>query len=752
MKIAVIGGGPAGLYAALLCKLADPRREITVYEKNARQESFGWGVVFSDETLCNLERADPISHAQICGQMVRWDAIDTTFRGQTIRCHGHGFSGIARIKLLDLLASRCEELGVELCFEHEVQDPLALTQEHALVIAADGIHSPTRSRLAHAFCAQQSSGLTKYIWLGCDRALDAFHFIIKEEQEGIFQAHAYPFSATHSTFIVECDQSSWSKASFDTKPIDQCIKDLQGRFAQELGDARLLSNRSSWRSFQCVRTLNWQHQRLVLIGDAAHSAHFSIGSGTKLAMEDAIALAGVLDKVKQETQPAEIESHLASYQSDRWVEVAKLQKSADTSRRWFENISRYRKLDPLQFTAHLLSRSKRITRNNLKARDPAFVERLDRWFAGSAGLKIPLEKAPPPPMFTPFTVGAVELSNRVVVSPMCQYAAKDGLPGAWHLAHLGALARGGAGLVIAEMSAVCPEGRITPRCTGLYTDAQQAAWSEIIDFARTCSNAKLGIQLGHAGRKGACTLPWQGDHALEAQGWPLIAPSAIAFDKSKARPRAFEERDVKALKAAYVAAAQRADRAGFDLIEIHMAHGYLLGSCLSPLSNHRKDAYGGDLQGRAKLPLEIFDAVRSVWPKQKALSVRISATDWAPGGFSKQDRIVLAQLLKARGCDLLDVSAGQTVAEQAPEYGRMFQTPFADEIRHEVGIPTMAVGAISTWDQVNTIIASGRADLCALGRPHLLDPHFTLRAAKEQGVVLDAWPPQYLAIAPKQKA
>lgn len=748
MKIGIIGAGPAGLYAALLTKRAHPAREVTVYEKNARDQTFGWGVVFSEETLRSLEQADPTSYARIQEQLVSWDAIDTIYQEQSTRCHGHRFFGIARLTLLDLLAHECTVLGVNLCFEQIVQDPQNLMQHQDLVIAADGINSPTRHRMKDQFGPHIEAGLSKYIWLGCDKVFETFTFIIRDFHGGVCSVHAYPFSPNQSTFIVECDPIAWQGAGFDQMSVEQAIAELQRLFAPELQGAKLRSKRSGWLQFRRVKTQCWHHENLVLIGDAAHTAHYSIGSGTKLAMQDAFALTQALDPLADTTNPSKIQTSLANYQAKRWVDVAKLQKSGDTSRRWFENLSRYRALDPIQFTAHLLSRSKRITRQNLKTRDPAFVDRWDRWFARQAGVQVSAESTAPPPMFTPFTLGGITVCNRVVVSPMCQYSAIEGVPGPWHLAHLGALARGGAGLVMAEMTAVCPEGRITPNCAGLFNDTQMRAWSELLRFAKSCSSAKLGIQLGHAGRKGACNLPWQGDHSLGGQGWPLLAPSALAFDASKERPRAFDAKDIATLKANYVAAAQRADQAGFDLVEIHMAHGYLLGSCLSPLSNLRQDDYGGALLGRAKLPLEIFDAVRSVWPRQKALGVRISATDWAPGGFSKQDRIELATMLKARGCDFIDVSSGQTVAQQQPEYGRMYQTPFADELRHEVGICTIAVGAISTWDQVNTIIGTGRADLCALGRPHLLDPHFTLRAAAEQGVKLSSWPSPYLAVAP----
>lgn len=750
MKINIVGAGPGGLYFAILAKIADPSHEITVYERNDRNVTFGWGVVFSDETLGHFQDADPVSYASITEQFVRWDAIDTTFRNETIRCQGHGFCGLERKEMLRLLACRCESLGVKLNFGTEIQDVQALRKGCDLLVAADGINSGIRDKMAEHLQPRVENGLAKYIWLGCERVFDAFKFIIRENQHGLFQVHAYPFKADMSTFIVECDLDSWSRAGLAHKSTEETIEYIAELFAKDLQGAALHSNRSRWIEFRRVSNASWYHENLVLLGDAAHTAHFSIGSGTKLAMEDAIALAKALEGISRSPSLNQVTQRLAAYQELRWVDVAKLQKSATTSRRWFENIGRYRDLSPIQFTAHLLSRSKRITHGNLKERDPAFVQRWDDWFAKHAGLALSADAPVPPPMFTPFQVGGVTIPNRVVVSPMCQYSAFEGVPGDWHMAHLGALARGGAGLVMAEMTAVCPEGRITHGCTGLYTDAQAQAWAKIIEFGKSVGDVRFGIQLGHAGRKGSCTLPWEGDCSLGDKGWPLIAPSPIAYDEQKSRPRAFTLQDVEKLQNAYVQAAQRALTAGFDLLEVHMAHGYLLGTCLSPLTNRREDEFGQTLEGRAKLPLMIFDAVRAVWPKEKALSVRISATDWAPGGLSEQDRLALAVMLKERGCDLLDVSSGQTVAHQQPEYGRMFQTPFADEIRHKVGIPTMAVGAISSWDQVNTIIGTGRADLCALARPHLSDPHFTLRAAQEQQVAMHQWPRPYLAVAPRR--
>jgi anthraniloyl-CoA monooxygenase len=743
MKIGVIGGGPGGLYFALLIKKHLPQHDVHVLERNRPGETFGWGVVFSDETLGNFLEADPQTHQRIRDEFVHWDSIDTRFGGETVRSSGHGFSGIARRRLLQILQDRCAELGVKMQFEVEVEG-IDVFSDADLIVAADGINSKTRTAMAEHFEPDIEVGTAKFIWLGTRKVFDAFKFFIRDTPHGLFQVHAYPFDAETSTFIVECDEEAFRGAGLDAMSVEESVAWCEKLFEEDLEGHGLLTNRSSWINFRRIKNGTWFHDNVVLIGDAAHTAHFSIGSGTKLAMEDAIILSQAVIEHGDDVKGA-----LQAYQDTRWVDAAKLQKTATTSRRWFENIRRYRDLHPLQFTVSMMSRSKRVTHGNLKLRDPAFIEQVDTWFAEQAGVTT---KPAPPPMFTPLSLRELTVPNRVVVSPMCQYSATDGMPDDWHLMHLGSRAAGGAGLIIAEMTDVSADGRITPGCTGLYNDGHTAAWKRITDFVHRTSGSKIAVQLGHAGRKGSTRVLWEGmDKPLPEGNWPLLAPSALPYKPGSATPKPMDEADMAKVKADYVAATRRAEAAGFDLVELHMAHGYLLSSFISPLTNVRTDGYGGSIEGRMRFPLEVFDAMREAWPEHKPLTVRISATDWAPGGLSEDDLITLAQMLKEHGCDLIDVSTGQTVPEASPEYGRMFQTPFADLLRHKVGIKTMAVGAIAGWDHINTIVASGRADLCALARPHLLDPHLTLRAAAEQGYTGPGvhWPNQYIATKPR---
>lgn len=738
VKIAVIGGGPGGLFFSLLLKKAAPAADVAVYERNRADDTFGWGVVFSNETLGNIAAADPESFAKITGSFVHWDDIDTHFRGQVIRSGGHGFCGIARRRLLEILQERAAELGVRLHFEREVDD-LAAFADADLIVAADGINSRIRTAHAEVFQPTIVPGKAKFIWLGTTLRLAAFTFLVREGEHGLFTVHAYPFDADTSTFIVETDEATWRRAGLDRMSVDDSVAYLERLFADDLQGHRLLTNKSAWINFRTVSCANWSTGKIVLIGDAAHTAHFSIGSGTKLAMEDAIELCAALQR------SASIPEALAAYREARWLDVAKLQRAAAVSQRWFEEIARYKGFDPQQFVLSMMTRSKRVTHHNLKVRDPKYIESVDRWYADQHGCAD--RSPPPPPMFTPFTVRGMTLRNRVVVSPMCMYSAIDGEPGDWHLVHLGARALGGAGLVIAEMTNVSAEGRITPGCAGLYADSHALAWRRIVDFVHQHSPAKIGVQLGHAGRKGACKRLWEGgeNKPLDDGEWPLVAPSAIPYLPGNQVPRAATRDDMDQLIADYVRATELALQADFDLVEIHMAHGYLLATFISPLTNRRDDAYGGPLAGRMKFPLEVLRAVRAAWPADRPLSVRISAADWAEGGLSEDEAVEVARMLKEGGADLIDVSTGGTVPEGRPIYGRMFQVPFADRIRNEVEVPVIAVGNIQGWDHVNTIIASGRADLCALARPHLADPYLTLRAAFEQGYEGEAaeWPAPY---------
>lgn len=743
LKVAVIGGGPAGLYFSILFKKARPEADIRVFEKNPEGVTWGWGVVFSEETMSNFDDADPETFAAITESFARWDDIDTYFKGEKITSGGHGFAGLRRVKLLEILTARARELGVEVAFDTTVEG-LDAFDDCDLVVAADGVNSPIRNAHAAHFEPRIDPGRARFIWLGSDKKWDAFTFIIRENEHGLFQVHAYQFEAGTSTFIVECDEQSWRNAGLDQADEAESIAYCERLFAPELESAKLLGNRSRWISFPTLRCKTWHTDRIVLIGDAAHTAHFSIGSGTKLAMEDAIHLSRAL--TEHEAVPAALEA----YYEGRWLDVAKLQRAADVSRHWFEEIGRYTQFEPEQLVASMMSRSKRVTHDNLRLRDGDYVDRLDRWFATSQGMTLADDEAVPPPMFVPFQVGGLKLANRVVVSPMCMYSAHEGVPNDFHLVHLGSRAMGGAGLVIAEMTNVSAQGRISPGCAGIYNDEQQEAWRRIVDYVHDHTAAKIGLQLGHAGRKASTEVLPKGGHPLTAEqgAWETIAPSAIAYDEGWHTPREMTRADMQETIEAYREATKRALEAGFDLVEVHMAHGYLLSTFISPLTNQRTDDYGGSLENRLRFPLEVLDAVREVWPTSRALSVRISANDWKAGGTTPEDAVEIAKALKAHGCDIVDVSAGGLVPDAEPVYGRMFQTPFSDRIRNEAGIATMAVGNIQGWDHINTILVSGRADLCALARPHLYDPYLTLHAAAEQGrEELAQWPAQYRASA-----
>lgn len=743
MKVHVLGGGPGGLYLSLLLKKARPEAEVTVFERNAADSTFGWGVVFSAATLGHFGEADRESYDAIREDFVYWDAIDTHFwrdgGHQVIRSRGHDFCGIGRMRLLSLLQRRASDLGVSMVFEREIEDIDALRRDCDLLVAADGIHSKTRSLYAERFRPTIQEGKARFIWLGTPQTFDAFTFSFRENEHGVFQIHAYQFDARMSTCIVECDEESWRKAGLDQATEAETLAYCGALFRDELGGHPLLANRSAWIRFREVTCESWHHDNVVLIGDAAHTAHFGIGSGTKLAMEDAIALAGVL----AEHRGGDVTEALGVYEAARRDPAARIQKSARQAQTWFEESKRHLRHPPQRVTFSLLTRTRRITHENLRARDPAYIEAVDRWYMEEQGIE---GEAIVPPMFIPFRLRGLTIPNRVVLSPMCQYSAVEGVPGEWHRVHLGSRAIGGAGLLMTEMTDVSPDGRISPGCTGLWNDAQQAAWTEIVDFVHGHSAAKIGLQLGHAGRKGSTKVLWEGmDEPLpEAESWPILAPSPIAYGPNR-QPREMTREDMVRVRDQHVAAARRARACGFDLLELHMAHGYLLSSFLSPITNRRSDAYGGSLDNRARYPLEVFDAVRAVW--DGPLSVRISATDWVPGGFDIEQAVAFCAQLKDHGADIVDVSSGQVTPDEKPVYGRAFQTPFSERIRNEVGIPTIAVGNISDHDRVNTILVAGRADLVALARAHLADPYFTRRAAAELGYELP-WPPQYRAAAP----
>ncbi|MGC0329009.1 anthraniloyl-CoA monooxygenase [Streptomyces sp. SAI-170] len=731
-RIAIIGGGPGGLYAAALLKRLDPTREITLWERNAPDDTFGFGVVLSDETLGGIEHADPVVYEAMQRHFTRWDDIDIVHRGTRHTSGGHGFAALGRKRLLQILHERCDDLGVDLRFRTEA--PPGLKDTHDLVIAADGVNSTTRQTYADTFRPTIDTHRCRYIWLATDFPFEAFRFEIAETEHGVMQLHGYPYADDASTVIVEMREEVWHAAGFDeqdtAESIDRCAK----IFAEALGGRPLHSNNSTWTTFRTVANKKWSHDNLVLLGDAAHTAHFSIGSGTKLAVEDALALAACLQE-----QPGLPEA-LAAYEEERKPVVASTQRAARASLEWFENLALHLDQPPRQFAFNLLTRSRRVTHDNLRLRDAHFTEAVEREFGCPPGT---------PPMFTPFRLRGLTLRNRVVVSPMDMYSAEDGVPGDFHLVHLGARALGGAGLVMTEMVCVSEEGRITPGCAGLYNGRQGEAWKRIVDFVHTqAPGTAIGIQLGHSGRKGSTQRMWEGlDEPLPEGNWPLVAASPLPYKPGSQTPRQLSRAQLTDVREQFTAAAWRAARAGFDLLELHCAHGYLLSGFLSPLTNLRTDAYGGSPERRLRFPLEVFDAVRRVWPEEKPLTVRISATDWAEGGNTAEDAVRIARAFAAHGADAIDVSTGQVVAEERPEFGRSYQTPFADRIRSEARVPVIAVGAISSWDDVNSLILAGRTDLCALARPHLYDPHWTLHAAAEQGydgpgVV---WPDPYKA-------
>lgn len=734
LRVAVIGGGPGGLYAAALLKRLDPGREITVWERNAPDDTFGFGVVLSDETLGGIEHADPAVYAALGEEFVRWDDIDIVHRGMCHTSGGHGFAALGRRRLLEILHERCRSLGVDLRFRAEAPPPGRLLESYDLVIAADGVHSGTREAYTEVFRPSVESHRCRYIWLAADFAFDAFRFEIAETEHGVMQLHGYPYAADSSTVIVEMREEVWRAAGFAELETDETIERCAKIFADALGGRSLRSNNSAWTTFRTVVNERWSHENLVLLGDAAHTAHFSIGSGTKLAVEDALALVACLEEHDS------LRDALVAYEEERRPVVASTQRAARASLEWFENLALYVGQPARQFAFNLLTRSRRVTHDNLRLRDERFTEAVERDFG-----------CPPctPPMFTPFRLRGLTLRNRVVVSPMDMYSARDGVPGDFHLVHLGARALGGAGLVMTEMVCVSAEGRITPGCTGLYTGRQAEAWRRITDFVHTRSpGTAIGVQLGHSGRKGSTKLMWEGmDEPLEEGNWPLVAASPIPYKPDGPLPREVTRAQLTDIREQFAAAAWRAARCGFDLLELHCAHGYLLSGFLSPLTNRRTDAYGGTLAKRLRFPLEVFDAVRSVWPEEKPMTVRISATDWAEGGTTAEEAVEIARAFAAHGADAIDVSTGQVVAEEQPEFGRSYQTPYADRIRQEIGIPVVAVGAISSWDDVNSLILAGRTDLCALARPHLYDPHWTLHAAAEQGYTGPGvtWPAPYRA-------
>lgn len=754
MRVVCVGGGPGGLYTTILLRKLDPRCRVVVYERNRPDDTFGWGVVLSDSTLGSLKVADRESYEQIQRAFYHWDDIEIHFRGRVIRSGGHGFAGIARTTLLRILQDRARSLGAELVFQHEVESVEHLARDADLVVAADGVNSRTRSRYGDAFGAQVEWGRCRYVWLGTRRPFDAFTFAFQQTPWGWFTVHAYPFDGGTSTFIVETPEEVWRAAGLDRMGKEESIAFCEELFGWLLQGHRLMSNAAHlrgsahWLRFPWLQCRRWVHALevdgrrvpVVLLGDAAHTVHFSVGSGTRLAMEDAIGLAKALAQHGWQ-DPDSLQAALDRYEAERQTELLRLRNAGRNSAEWFENVRRYVHLEPEQFAYTLLTRSQRLFHEELRRRDPHYVESFERWFAGRCGLG----DRPVPPMFTPFQLRGVRLKNRVVVSPMAMYSAEDGTVGDFHLVHLGARALGGAALVFTEMTCVSREGRISPGCAGLYKPEHVEAWRRIVQFVHQHTDARIGIQLGHSGPKGSTRVGWEGYHEPLPEGnWPVMGPSPIPWGPGNQVPREMAREDMDRVVAEFVRATRWAVECGFDWLEVHCAHGYLLSAFISPLTNRRTDAYGGSLENRMRFPLEVVRAVREAWPDHLPLSVRISAHDWAPGGITPDDAVQIARMFKEVGVDLIDVSSGQTTRDARPAYGRLYQTPFADRIRHEVGIATMAVGSIYEADHVNSIIAAGRADLCAIARPHLANPHWTLVEAARMGYPDVAWPKQYL--------
>ena len=744
MRVACLGGGPGGLYSAICLKLQNPNHEVLVVERNKSSDTFGWGVVLSNETLENLRLNDPVSESQIQANFAYWDDIALHYQNQRLVSSGHGFCGIGRQKLLSILQQRARDLGVELKYQTKFTSASQYAKEFDLVVACDGLNSQVRSEYSRAFNPQIDIRSCRYVWLGTHQTFsDAFTFIFEQTDKGWVWAHAYQFDQDTATFIVECGEETFNAFQFGEMTAEESVEVCEKIFAEHLNEHPLLLNVSHeqsaiWTRFPRVLCESWSHENIVLLGDAAATAHFSIGSGTKLAMESAISLSNFIES------ESNLSKALKSYEDNRRIEVLRLQSSARNSVEWFENVERYLALAPIQLEYSLLTRSQRISHENLRMRDSEWLKSAESWFQyGASGQSREHIK---PPMFVPYKLRDMEVKNRVVVSPMAQYKAVDGCPTDWHLVHYGERAKGGAGLVYTEMTCVSETGRITPGCTGIYSSNHVDAWKRITRFIHRETAAKVCLQIGHSGRKGSTNLGWEGmDTPLANGNWDLVSASAVPWSHLNSVPREATKRDMEFIRDQFVAATEMADAADFDMIELHAAHGYFVSSFISPLSNTRNDEYGGSLENRMRFPNELLVAMRAVWPDHKPISVRISATDWVGElGVTPEESVLIAQSLSKNGADIIHVSAGQTSIDAEPVYGRMFQTPISDRIRNEGGVQTMAVGNIYEADHVNSILLAGRADLVCLGRPFLSDPYWMLHESTKLGDRAQEWPLPYL--------
>ena len=734
MKISVIGGGPGGLYFSILTKKAQPDCQIDVYERNKADDSFGFGVVFSDETLSEFLTKDPESYELIRSKFAYWDDLDVARDGEVVRITGNGFCGCSRKTLLELLQQRCREEGVNLHFETNIGD-LSQLSDSDIIVASDGINSAIRDRFASDFGTKTELKKNRFVWMGSTRPLDAFTYFFRTTPYGTIVAHTYQYQEGMSTWIFECSDATWQNAGFSVTDEKDTIQKIESLFKEELQGHGLISNRSHWRQFPAITNDNWHKDNIVLLGDAKATAHYSIGSGTKLAMECAIALSEAVI-----SNPGNVTAAFQQYEKMRRNRVEMIQYAANVSLDWFEHMDRHIEHDFMQFAFGVMTRSKKVTFENMALRDTTFTQKVLAEFNQKNN-----NTANTPAAFTPFQLREMTLKNRIVMSPMGQYSAEDGLVSDWHLMHYGARATGGVGLILTEMTAVSQTGRITLGCAGIYTKEQVVAWKKITAFIHHNTAAKIGIQLGHSGRKGATKKPWEGATESIEKPWELLSASPLAFNDKTAVPKEMTAQDMEQVITEFVQAAKNADEAGFDMIELQAHHGFLLASFLSPLTNIRQDEFGGSIENRLRFPLQVFEAIRKVFPAAKPMSVRISASDWATNGISEEDTIAIAEAFKNAGADIINVSTGNTVSGQKPQVGRMWQTPFSDTIRNTVHIPTITTGYIQDIDQINTILLNGRADLVALGRPLLIDPNFVRNAQAYEQYQTDDIPKQYQA-------